>query len=63
MNWCCWARRSFPALLTEKGTEFCGRADEHDCQLFLAINDIDHTKTKVKHPRDPLFKSAVDIDR
>jgi hypothetical protein len=49
--------------LTEKGTEFCGRADEHDCQLFLAINDIDHTKTKVKHPRDPLFKSAVDIDR
>ena len=26
------------------------RADRHDYQLFLAINDIDHTKTKVKLP-------------
>ena len=28
-----------------------GRADQHDYQLFLAINDIGHTKTKVKSPR------------
>lgn len=27
------------------------RADKHDFQLFLAINDIDHTKTRVKHPQ------------
>ena len=27
------------------------RADRHDYQLFLAINDIDHTKTKVKSPQ------------
>jgi len=38
-------------ILTDRGTEFCGRADKHDYQLFLAINDIDHTKTKVKHPQ------------
>jgi transposase InsO family protein len=38
-------------ILTDRGTEFCGRPDKHDYQLFLAINDIDHTKTKVKHPQ------------
>ncbi len=31
-----------------RGTEYCGRVDKHDFQLFLAINDIDHTKTKMK---------------
>ena len=38
-------------MLTDRGTEFCGRVDEHPYQLFLAINDIDHTKTKVKSPQ------------
>ncbi len=38
-------------ILTDRGTEYCGKADSHDYQLFLAINDIDHTKTKVKHPQ------------
>ena len=36
-------------ILTDRGTEYCGRADRY--QLFLAINDIDHTKTKVKSPQ------------
>ncbi len=38
-------------ILTDRGTEYCGRPDKHDYQLFLAINDIDHTKTKVKSPQ------------
>lgn len=38
-------------ILTDRGTEYCGRAETHDYQLFLAINDIDHTKTKVKSPQ------------
>ena len=38
-------------ILTDRGTEYCGRADRHDYQLFLAINDIEHTKTKVKSPQ------------
>ena len=38
-------------IMTDRGTEYCGRADKHDYQLFLAINDIDHTKTKVKSPQ------------
>ena len=38
-------------IMTDRGTEYCGRVDKHDYQLFLAINDIDHTKTKVKSPQ------------
>ena len=38
-------------ILTDRGTEYCGRAETHDYQLFLAINDIDHTKTKAKSPQ------------
>ena len=38
-------------VLTDRGTEYCGRAERHDYQLFLAVNDIDHTKTRVKSPQ------------
>jgi len=38
-------------IFTDRGTEFCGRADKHDYQLCLALNDIDHTKTKAKSPQ------------
>jgi transposase InsO family protein len=38
-------------ILTDRGTEYCGRRDTHDYQLFLAVNDIEHTKTKVKSPQ------------
>lgn len=38
-------------ILTDRGTEFCGRADTHDYQLYLALSDIDHTKTKTKSPQ------------
>lgn len=38
-------------ILTDRGTEYCGRAEHHDYQLYLALNDIDHTKTKVKSPQ------------
>jgi hypothetical protein len=37
--------------LTDRETECCGRLDQHPYQLFLAINDINHTKTKVKSPQ------------
>ena len=38
-------------IMTDRGTEYCGRVDKHDFQFFLAINDIDDTKTKVKSPQ------------
>ena len=38
-------------ILTDRGTEYCGKAETHDYQLYLAINDIEHTKTKAKSPQ------------
>jgi hypothetical protein len=38
-------------ILTDRGTEFCGSIEKHDYQLYLAINDIDHTKTKAMSPQ------------
>lgn len=38
-------------ILTDRGTEYCGLAETHDYQLYLAINDIEHTKTKAASPQ------------
>lgn len=38
-------------ILTDRGTEYCGKVEQHDFQLYLAINDIDHTKTKAMSPQ------------
>ncbi len=38
-------------IFTDKGTEYCGRAELHNHRLFLAINDIEHSKTKVISPQ------------
>lgn len=38
-------------ILTDRGTEYCGKADQHDFQLYIAINEIEHTKTKARHPQ------------
>ncbi len=38
-------------ILTDRGTEYCGKAETHDYQLYLALNDIEHTKTKAKSPQ------------
>jgi transposase InsO family protein len=38
-------------ILTDRGTEYCGSIQNHEYQLYLAIEDIDHSKTKAKHPQ------------
>ena len=38
-------------MLTDRGTEYCGRAEHHDYELYLAVNDIEHTKTKARTPQ------------
>ena len=38
-------------VLTDRGTEYCGKPDQHEYQLYLAIEDIDHTKTKARSPQ------------
>jgi hypothetical protein len=50
-------RNDLPMLriLTDRGTEYCGRVEQHDYQLYLAINDIDHTKTKAMSPQTNVY--------
>ena len=38
-------------VLTDRGTEYCGDAQKHAYELYLAIEDIDHTRTKAKSPQ------------
>ncbi|KMK02337.1 integrase, partial [Pluralibacter gergoviae] len=48
-----YASQGLPMLriLTDRGTEYCGKVEQHDYQLYLAINDIEHTKTKAMSPQ------------
>jgi hypothetical protein len=38
-------------ILTDRGTEYCGSLEHHEFELYLAIEDIDHSKTKARHPQ------------
>lgn len=38
-------------ILTDRGTEYCGKLEQHDYQLYLAMNEIEHTKTKAASPQ------------
>jgi len=38
-------------VLTDRGTEYCGVADRHPYELYLAVENIDHSRTKTKHPQ------------
>jgi transposase InsO family protein len=38
-------------ILTDRGMEYCGKPEHHAYQLYLAIEDIDHSKTKANHPQ------------
>lgn len=38
-------------ILTDRGTEYCGNREKHEYQLYLDIEDIDHTRTKAKSPQ------------
>jgi transposase InsO family protein len=38
-------------ILTDRGTEYCGNVEHHAFQLFIAVENIDHSKTKARHPQ------------
>jgi hypothetical protein len=38
-------------VLTDRGTEYCGAREHHEYELYLALEDIDHSKTKAKSPQ------------
>ena len=38
-------------VLTDRGSEFCGNPERHEYDLYLAVEDIDHSRTKTKSPQ------------
>ena len=38
-------------ILTDRGTEYCGKPENHDYQLYLTLNDIEQSRTKANHPQ------------
>jgi len=38
-------------ILTDRGSEYRGNLERHEYQLYLVLNDIDHTRTKVRSPK------------
>src|SRR5580698_1620470 len=38
-------------VLTDRGTEYCGNPEHHEYELYPAVEDIDHSRTKTKSPQ------------
>jgi hypothetical protein len=38
-------------VLTDRGTEYCRNPEHHEYELYLAVEDIDHSRTKTKSPQ------------
>lgn len=38
-------------ILTDRGSEYKGRPEHHEYELYLNIEGIEHSKTQVKHPQ------------
>jgi transposase InsO family protein len=38
-------------VLTDRGTEYCGRMENHDYELYLNLEGIEHSKTKARSPQ------------
>jgi Winged helix-turn helix len=48
-------------VLTDRGTEYCGNPEHHEYELYLAVEDVDHSRTKAKNPQttDVIDKSFL----
>jgi transposase InsO family protein len=38
-------------VLTDRGTEYCGKPEYHEYELYLHIESIEHSKTKARSPQ------------
>jgi transposase InsO family protein len=38
-------------VLTDRGSEYCGNPERHEYELYLAVEGIDHSRTKTKSPQ------------
>jgi len=52
-------------VLTDRGTEYCGNHANHEYELYLALENVDHTRTKTKSPQtngivERLHKTMLD---
>jgi hypothetical protein len=43
-------------MLTDRGTEFCG-TQRHEYELYLAVEDIDHRRTKTNSPQTLMWST------
>lgn len=43
------------SILTDRRTEYCGKVEQHDYELHLVLNEIEHTKTKARHLQANVF--------
>ena len=50
-------------ILTDRGTEYCGKVENHAYQLYLAVEDIDHTRTKARSPQTNGICERFHIER
>ena len=50
-------------VLTDRGSEYCGNPERHEYELYLAIEDIDHSRTKAKSPQDQRHLRTLPQDR
>jgi transposase InsO family protein len=48
-----YAAHDIPLLriLTDRGTEYCGKPESHEFELYLTIEDVEHTRTKARSPQ------------
>jgi len=38
-------------VLTDRGTEYCGKVEYHEYELYLQLEGIEHSKTQIKRPQ------------
>ncbi len=38
-------------VLTDRSTEYCGQREHHEYELYLAVENIDHNRTKARQPQ------------
>jgi len=38
-------------ILTDRGTEYCGAREHHEYQLYLDLENIEHTRTRARRPQ------------
>jgi hypothetical protein len=43
-------------MLTDRGTDYCGNPEQHPYELYLAVEDIEYTRTKVRSPQTNGYK-------